>query len=500
VEIELLFHSDLGRIGERHRAGWADDAGPRAPIVVGREGPFFQGETGPAQPLLDPCLSRHQALVSWLPDRQRFHVDGVRDARRPLRLLDAGGHDLGPPPREVEPGALLAIGDRVLLRLAIRAEQGEAGGDDLGMIGHSETMQALRQRICTLADFQDTALICGETGTGKELVAQAIHRASQRRGGPFVALNCGALPESLIESELFGYVKGAFSGATHGKPGVFAAAQGGTLFLDEIGELPLPVQAKLLRVLEVRRVRPVGGQNEEPIDVRVVAATHRDLEVEAAQGRFRPDLFGRLERPRLDVPPLRERREDIPLLLARFLRRRADDYARTVGKPLAATPLAALWSPPTAYAPPIPLDYLLRLLDHDWPRNVRELDKFSSEMAAAVVQSRELPTPPGSPGASPRPGEVQPRLRSRPSRADLERSLEVSGFNQTEAARALGVPYATLDRWLRESGILRPADLTRDDLLKAQQESGGDMEAAARQLRVSARGLRTRARELGLDW
>ncbi|MCC7440887.1 MAG: sigma-54-dependent Fis family transcriptional regulator [Bdellovibrionales bacterium] len=230
------------------------------------------------------------------------------------------------------------------------------------LLGRTEPMIRLRALCDQVAATEATVLISGESGTGKERVARRIHGGSPRARGPFVALNCAALPETLIESELFGYERGAFSGATSAKPGLFEAAEGGTLFLDEIGDLPLLVQAKLLRALQEREIRRLGATQSRKVDVRVVSATHRDLRAAAAEGRFREDLLFRLEVIAIAVPPLRERAEDIPLLAAQFLREAAERHR--------------LPEPSLASAA---LDCLKR---HTWPGNVREL---SNALERAVV-------------------------------------------------------------------------------------------------------------------
>jgi transcriptional regulator with PAS, ATPase and Fis domain len=509
---EVIFHSDLSRIGDTYILGAGNEKDSPLPVPFGRDVPLFMPtQAVPPRNLQDPCLSRHQAALWWMPQQGLFHVKAVAEARRPTRLLTMDGQPLTS--AGVEPGTLVAFGDRVLLLLHIRPQR---QADSLGMIGNSGAMAALRHRIQSVAGFNDAVLIQGETGSGKELVAQAIHRASPRARGPFVALNCAALPENLIESELFGYARGAFSGATQGKAGLFRAAEGGTLFLDEIGEMPMALQAKLLRVLEVKKIRPIGAQGEEPADVRIVAATHRDLLADVRQGRFREDLYARLESPRIGVPSLRERPEDIPLLFSFFLGRRAHEYARQQGRSWEQTPFANHWREANIYPPPIPMDYFLWMLSHGWPRNVRELDKFAAEMAAAIVQGQGLPplperaslppqprsTPepsPSTPGPSvPSSGEAEARTRQRPERPEMERVLEESNFNQTDAARLLGVSYATMDRWMRELGVVRPKDLSREEILSAMQQAQGDAQEMARLLRVSLRGLKVRLKELGL--
>jgi two-component system, NtrC family, nitrogen regulation response regulator GlnG len=324
VVLEVLFHPDLRRVGDRAVLGPAFSDGARAEVVLGRDAPLFRGAGwGDALPLADPCVSRRQLSVRWVPERQVFEIKPAAEARRALTLYGPDGTPLGDAPGAVPHGSIVGIGDRVLLLCACRPT--EVVGPDLGMVGESRAMVALRAQIRALADTLDTVLVAGETGVGKELVARALHDASRRRKGPFLVVNCAAMPEALLESELFGHAKGAFSGAQGAKEGMFRAAQGGTLFLDEIGELPASMQAKLLRVLQERAVRPVGEAHERPVDVRVVAATNRDLAAEVEAGRFRADLYSRLEGPSLTVPPLRARREDVPRLFVHFLRRRVED-------------------------------------------------------------------------------------------------------------------------------------------------------------------------------
>ncbi len=237
------------------------------------------------------------------------------------------------------------------------------------IIGASQAMEELKQTIRTVASTQSTVLIYGESGTGKELVARAVHSCSPRATEPFVSINCGASPETLLESELFGYVKGAFTGANQNKRGLFEVADGGTIFLDEIGEMSLTMQVKLLRVLQERCVRPVGGTNEIAIDVRVIAATNRDLERQVAENTFREDLYYRLSVIPVTVPPLRDRCEDLPLLVNHFLRK----YAPAAGKSISRVKPSALSA----------------LANYDWPGNVRQLEN-TIERAVALETTDEL--------------------------------------------------------------------------------------------------------------
>jgi len=295
-----------------------------------------------------------------------------------------------------------------------------------GMIGRSAETFALWERLASAAASDAPVWLHGESGTGKELAARAIHAASLRAKGPWVALNCAALPASIAEAELFGVVRGAFTGADRSRPGAFERASGGTLMLDEIGELPLPIQAKLLRALETGEVQPVGSDRVLEVDVRVVAATWRDLETEAELGRFRHDLLHRLWVLRVDIPPLRRRREDIAALLEAFL---------------TAARAPALW----------PDRATLRALEGaPWPGNVRELHNCVQRAIAGGDPTLILPTGRGQgPTRSTiRRGQVDPGIALGTIRAALR---EHDGRREL-AARSLGISRSTLYRWLRDHG------------------------------------------------
>src|SRR5882724_4901062 len=237
------------------------------------------------------------------------------------------------------------------------------------IIGQSPNMRAIFELIQTIAPQTSRILITGESGTGKELVARAIHENSQRSQAPFITINCGAFPETLLESELFGYMKGSFTGANENRQGLFQAAHGGTLFMDEIGNMSLTMQVKLYRVLQEGKVRPIGSNEESDVDVRIIAATNKNFEKEIAEGRFREDLYYRLSVIPIQVPPLRERREDIPLLARHFL----ESFRKTMEKPIEA----------------ISPEAMTRLESYDWPGNVRELEN-TMERAVALESGREI--------------------------------------------------------------------------------------------------------------
>jgi DNA-binding NtrC family response regulator len=280
-----------------------------------------------------------------------------------------------------------------------------------------------------------SVLITGESGTGKELVARTLHDLSPRREGPFVALNCAAIPETLLESELFGHERGAFTGAETARPGCFELAHGGTLFLDEIGDMPRSLQKKLLRVIEERRLRRLGARVETPVDVRIVSATHADLETLLRRGAFRADLYYRLDVFTVEMVPLRRRPGDVPLLAHHFLAR----LARENGKAI------------VGFTP----DALDRLVGHDWPGNVREL-RNAVERAVVVcegerVETRHLPRPVrGRPPRRARDGVFVPAGTplDEAERLLVDHALDREGGNKTRAARSLGIAVRTLHRKL----------------------------------------------------
>jgi two-component system response regulator PilR (NtrC family) len=313
------------------------------------------------------------------------------------------------------------------------------------LIGRSQSMRRLFDLVKKIAPTRSNVLVLGESGTGKELVAQAIHHLSPRGERPFVAVNCGAIPEALLESELFGHTRGAFTGAAQDRPGLFEAAQGGTLFLDEIGEISATLQVKLLRVLQERRLRPLGGTAEVELDVRVIAASNRDLEAEAARGTFRTDLYYRLNVIQVRVPPLRARPEDIPLL--------ADHFARLFS--------AESGRPPISIDPAV----LATLRDYDFPGNVRELENIVERAVALATDQRltldllpELsrasrPPAAGAPMTIPDEGVDLDNVLGGIEREILRQALEKAGGVRKEAARLLGVTFRSLRYRLSKHGI-----------------------------------------------
>jgi len=293
----------------------------------------------------------------------------------------------------------------------------EASGEwRAGIITRSPQMEDLLRQARRVADSDASVLIYGDSGTGKELLARAIHRASARRDEPFVAVNCGAIPEPLLESELFGHARGAFSGAVQAHKGLFQAADRGTIFLDEIGDMPLALQVKLLRVLQEGEVRPVGATASVPVDVRVISATHRDLETQKSSGRFREDLYYRLNVVSMRLPPLADRREDIPLLATHFLRRLAERYKRPV--------------------PSLAPDAMALLIAAPWPGNVRQLLNLL-EQAVALATTTMIPATLVQSALREDASALVPfeEARKEFERDYLVRLLKITGGNVTQAAQ-----------------------------------------------------------------
>jgi transcriptional regulator with GAF, ATPase, and Fis domain len=385
-------------------------------------------------------------------------------------------------PATLVPGVVLELGSVLVTLQDERDRDGDDAGDDeapVSMPGEvvvvDATMKEVLETVRVAAGSALSVLLLGETGVGKEVFARRVHELSSRSGSELVRLNCAALVENLLEAELFGYERGAFTGATQAKPGLLEAASGGTLFLDEVGELPLATQAKLLRVLESGEVMRVGALKPRPVDVRFVSATHRDLRALVASGQFREDLFFRLDGVSIRIPPLRERRDEIPPLAARFV----EDAARAAGRP----------------APSLAPAAVERLLAHPWTGNVRELRNVirrsvlfcpgaaleaedlrfeafgasrsggsasvgagagaipSASEAQAQAHAQTLPPPSAGPAAREPTAMSAERAERRKRVID---ALEKAVWNQTRAAEALGVARRTLQTWMIDLDIPRP--------------------------------------------
>jgi two-component system response regulator PilR (NtrC family) len=329
---------------------------------------------------------------------------------------------------------------RKLVDTALKLRPAEANESEGGLLGRAPSIQALRDMIARLARSQAPVHISGESGTGKELVAHLIHSRSPRADGPFVPVNCGAIPSELMESEFFGHLKGSFTGAVRDKPGLFQAAEGGTLFLDEVGDLPLPMQVKLLRALQERAVRPVGGEAEVPVNVRVISATHRDLSALVQAAQFRQDLYYRLNVIEIRTPPLREHPEDIPVLATAIIERlvRTNQLRRT----------------PMLDAPALQL-----LREYPFPGNVRELENIleraltlcdGQTIRCEDLQLRQVAPPQvGSATAS---ADLEKQMEDIERRAIVE-ALEKTRYNKTKAAALLGMSFRSLRYRIKKLGI-----------------------------------------------
>jgi DNA-binding NtrC family response regulator len=366
-----------------------------------------------------------------------------------VQALRLGAWDYVPKPFDND--ELLAMVARAREVLALRSEnrrlREELAGPVPGLIGEAPALREAVRIALRAATADVTVLITGESGTGKEVLARTIHEGSPRAAAPFLAVNCSALPADLVESELFGHVRGAFTGAARDRDGLFAAADGGTLFLDEVGDLAAPAQPKLLRALEERRVTPVGAERARDVDVRIVAASNRSLEQLVASGDFREDLFFRLSVLPIRLPPLRERRGDVPALAAHFIAHFAERHAR----------------------PPLPLDEGARraLVAWDWPGNVREL-RNTIERAVVLADGDAIGSadlPPAIASARSGAGPVDAALAGLTwadaragamdafDRSFITASLERHGGNVSAAARAMGVHRQSLQKMMRRLGI-----------------------------------------------
>jgi DNA-binding NtrC family response regulator len=366
--------------------------------------------------------------------------------RQAVEAIKAGAYDYFRKPFDND--ELLAVVRRAVEAVRLAAENERLAGElalSRTMVYASPAMSQLAQRVARVAPRDVTVLVSGESGTGKERVAEAIVRASRRADRAFVRFNCAALTPELAEAELFGHVRGAFTGAVRARPGLFGEADGGTLLLDEVGELAPGLQGKLLRVLQEGEVRPVGEERSRRVDVRIIASTHRDLKEAVGRGAFREDLFYRLNVVQLRVPSLRERPEDIPLLARHFLARFAERYG-----------------PSPLHVPPALFD---RLAAYAWPGNVRELENALENLVALSADGEldlSLLPGPGPERVAAPTGLLRPRMEAF-ERALVVEALRAAGGNRSEAARALGISRVTLHDKLRKHGLARDEEPGQPD-------------------------------------
>lgn len=483
--------------------------------------------------LLDPFPPGHEARISRsAPELIKpgsalgAPLADLFVSRKPIRLISADGgriqllaeqgstkvavggqacHRLDIGPDDLSEGVPLELAERIVVLLHLSDAASEESPDALGMVGNSAGLRAVRKAIEAIVDLHVPVLIRGETGTGKELVARAIHQNSPRKAGPFVSVNLGAIPKDLAASELFGSQKGAFTGATRDREGLFAAAHGGTLFLDEVGEAPPEVQVMLLRVLESGEMSPVGGHLPVRTDVRLVAATDANLEDQIREGRFKAPLLHRLSGYCVRLPPLRERREDIGLLFYHFAR-----------EELAAIGEEQRLSPVDPYADawvPAPLASLL--LRYAWPGNIRELRNVTRQLVigsrgrhplqidprlAEELQSKAAPAPralarPITSGEPPAPR----RKSADVTEAELMEALREHRWDLKTAADGLGIPRSSIyDLVDRLPNVRTAGKLKVEEIEQCYREHGGDIDAMVTRLQVSRRALARRLKEMGL--
>ena len=509
--LTILFHPDFERIGER---ALLPGVGSGREEPLSRREPDFAPPGQPLRrPLGDPHLSRRplRLLPGPEPGSVRLQrgdsgtsvaADGEPVAAE--RIFSAA---------EIERSVVILLAGRVVLLLSFLDPILPGGLPRYGMIGESPEMVHVRQEIRRVASLAVPVLLRGETGTGKELVAQALHEAGPRASRPYLAINLGAVPASLAAAELFGAVRGAYTGADRPREGYFSRAHGGTLFLDEIGETPPEVQPLLLRALESGEIQPVGGVDPRRVDVRVVAATDADLEGAVAAGRFRAPLLHRLAGYRIDIPPLRHRREDFGRLLLHFLR--LELTAVGEAHRLAATPADA--------RPWLPAGVVALLATHDWPGNVRQLRNVVRRLAIAGKDAREEEVWAQAEAAlreagGPPPQDREPTLQPFPvpppaetarkawrraedvSEEELLTVLRANRWRLQPAAAQLGISRGSLyDRIEKSSKIRKAADLSRQEIEACFQKCNGDLDAMVERLEVSKRGLQRRMTQLGMS-
>jgi two-component system nitrogen regulation response regulator GlnG len=499
--LTIAAHPDPARAGDRLVMGGL--AAGRE-VSLSRSAPdFHRAGSALGAPLADPFVSRHPIRIALAPGgRIRLSGDG-----RTALSIGGGEHEaieLGP----LAPGdgVPIVLAGRLVLVLHLVDPVADDGADPMDMVGRGMGVSRLRRAIAQSADLQVPVLLRGETGTGKELVARALHARGPRRRGPFVSVNLGAISKELAAAELFGAVRGAYTGAARDREGLFRAARGGTLFLDEVGEAPPEVQVMLLRVLETGELYPVGGDAPTATDVRVIAATDADLEAQIRDGRFKAPLLHRLAGHELHLPPLRERVEDLGLLFHHFAREELAAVGE-VDRLAAADPMAEPWLPP---------EIALRLLRYRWPGNIRQLRNVTRQLVigsrgraqlqidarlAAELEAGGVPGPVHEETSAPVSRPPVPRRRpSEVTEPELIAALRAHAWDLKAAADHLGIPRASIyDVIQRSPGVRTAGDLTPDEIERCHRECAGDLDRMAERLEVSRRALGRRVKELGLE-
>ena len=509
--LTILYHPISARVGERvllHEL----TAGEPVELSRSELGFSAPGESR-FGPLDDPYLSRKPAVLSRdSASRIRLTTSGT-----PTQVVVDGvivDNERCLEEDDLERGVVIELGQRVVLLLNRMSARPIEARPSPELIGDSDAMARVHQEIATVAGLDLPVLLRGETGTGKELVARSVHQASERRDLAFLGLNMGAITPSLAASELFGAVKGAFTGAARSQPGYFHRAHLGTLFLDEIGETSSEVQVMLLRVLESGEIQRVGAQEPQVVDVRLIAATDADLEKEITDGRFREPLLHRLAGYEIMIPPLRDRRDDIGRLLFHFLRQEL----REIGEESRLDP-----SPPEA-PPWLPLSIVARLARHDWPGNVRQLYNVARQLvvgsrgsetaqvsapvervlrtvdaagvAAARISLAEEPDRADSP-AEPRNAKF--RKPAEVTEAELLETLRANKWELKPTASELRISRGSLYNLIGKSPRLRKSsDLSQDEILECREQCAGDLERMVERLEISRSGLQMRMKALGI--
>ena len=483
--LTILAHPNVRRVGERTRL--VDML--QEVVRVSRLEPAFEPVTGgrTASPIDDAFVSRQPLTIrtrAGTLELEAATAAGVSVAGVPLdgvRRITAA---------ELADGVTIELGPRVALLLH-ELEPAGTRQPKLGLVGDSDAIEQLRVAISRIATLTAPVLIRGETGVGKELVARALHAAS-RRTGELVAVNVAAIPSTTASSALFGHVRGAFTGAQVDLPGHFREADGGTLFLDEIGEIPLDVQATLLRAIESGEIQPVGAPRGVPVDVRLIAATDRDLESAVSGGRFRDALLHRLTGFTLIVPPLRERRDDIARLLVHFLREELISVGRE-----------AILDDAERRRPWLPAALVAALARHAWPGNVRQLRNVVRQLAVHGRDAEELVLDAATRaliGLVPDAAPAQAELPGAPTSEQVLAALERHKYSVGAAATELGVSRAKMYTLAEKAGGIRTArDVAREEIVAALAAARNDVDAAAAKLRISPRALTLRMTELGIE-
>ncbi len=497
--LTVLCHPDPRRVGERTLLGSLLSGGK---VAISRTQPLFRPPAGgPARPLADRYLSR-----------EPFYVAASRDGGVDISQADSRTRIVveGSPLRrqrhvsavEINGGVTLELSDRVALLLHSRLHLVDSDERRFGLVGDSSEVVRLREDIRRVADLDVPVLIRGETGTGKELVARAIHGSSLRSSGPFVGVNMGAITSSLATAELFGSVKGSYTGSVGRQEGYFRAADRGTLFLDEIGEAASEVQVMLLRALETAQIYPIGSQSPVDVDVRVVAATDTELEEKLESGQFKEPLLHRLSGYVIWVPTLAARLDDLGRLLLHFLRQELEKIGD----------LERL-NPADDSSPPWLAAHVVgRLARSPWPGNVRQLQNVVRQL---VIANRGLPSlgiPQQvelllgeDPATAPAPVRAAdpPASRRSPAEVGIEELLQALRHNRwdlTATAKELSISRPSLYNLIRQTPQIRTAsDLSPEEIERCHQECGGDLEAMVDRLQVSPSALRRRVKELQLE-